>query len=156
MRAQIPVITGFERLISEGVNASVPSRLTPDHASRGRPALTHVLQFPLSELHELASEEPAHAGGHIEVFGLGYDDEVLTLAECFDCLGLGHQVSSGLGEMRQPLRDDRPELLLLPAHGFILPYVLYPVDATRRRISRTMPPSRSGRSAGCPPRPGSR
>src|SRR6266568_3207913 len=96
------------------------------------------------------------AAGDVEVFGLGYDDEVLTLAECFDCLGLGHQVSSGLGEMRQPLRDDRPELLLLPAHGFILPYVLYPVDATRRRISRTMPPSRSGRSAGCPPRPGSR
>src|SRR6266699_2619796 len=77
MRAQIPVITGFERLISEGVNASVPSRLTPDHASRGRPALTHVLQFPLSELHELASEEPAHAGGHIDV--LADADNLLTV-----------------------------------------------------------------------------
>ena len=190
MRAQIPVVTGFEWLISEAVDASVPSRLAPDDASRGRPALAHGLQFPLGELHELASEEPAHAGGHVdvladaddllavdlaelviegdeiqvvpespvklvddenihvirgeerqpladlgalpdrfaardvEVFGLGYDDVILALAECFDCLGLGHQVSSGLGEMRQPLCDDRPELLLF-AHRPIIPSVLY-------------------------------
>src|ERR1700743_1060271 len=81
MRAQVPVITVFEWLIAEAVDAPVPSGLAPDHASGGRPALAHGLQFPLSELNELAGEKPAHAGGHVDVFADADDLLSMDFAE---------------------------------------------------------------------------
>ena len=61
------------------------------------PLVQVVERQPLADLGTLSDRL---AAGDVEVFGRGYNDEVLALAECFDCLGLGHQVSSGLGEMR--------------------------------------------------------